>query len=164
MRKLLLALVGVAGILFCGPGVRGRLQDHGARRPPAAAGTRPRRSMQAALQAEKISGNVQVTNVPGAGGTIGLAQFVNQASGDPIAADRRRLCHGRRHPHQQVARHARPGDADRPPHRRVRCHRRARRFRHQGHRRPRRPSSRPIRARCPGAAVRPAASITSRPA
>ena len=41
------------------------------------------RSLQAALQDEKISGNVQVTNVPGAGGTIGLAQFVNQTSGDP---------------------------------------------------------------------------------
>ena len=41
------------------------------------------RSMQSALQDEKISGSVQVTNVPGAGGTIGLAQFVNQASGDP---------------------------------------------------------------------------------
>lgn len=41
------------------------------------------RSMQTALQDEKISGNVQVTNVPGAGGTIGLAQFVNQANGDP---------------------------------------------------------------------------------
>jgi putative tricarboxylic transport membrane protein len=41
------------------------------------------RSMQAALQDEGISGNVQVTNVPGAGGTIGLAQFVNQAQGDP---------------------------------------------------------------------------------
>lgn len=41
------------------------------------------RSMQAALQDEGISGNVQVVNVPGAGGTIGLAQFVNQASGDP---------------------------------------------------------------------------------
>lgn len=41
------------------------------------------RSMQAALQDEKISGNVQVNNVPGAGGTIGLAQFVNQAEGDP---------------------------------------------------------------------------------
>jgi putative tricarboxylic transport membrane protein len=41
------------------------------------------RSMQAALQDEKISGSVQVVNVPGAGGTIGLAQFVNQASGDP---------------------------------------------------------------------------------
>lgn len=43
------------------------------------------RSMQEALQAEGISGNVQVTNVPGAGGTIGLAQFVNQAAGNPDA-------------------------------------------------------------------------------
>ena len=41
------------------------------------------RSMQTVLQDEGISGNVQVTNVPGAGGTIGLAQFVNQAKGDP---------------------------------------------------------------------------------
>lgn len=41
------------------------------------------RSMQSALQDEGISPSVQVTNVPGAGGTIGLAQFVNQASGDP---------------------------------------------------------------------------------
>lgn len=41
------------------------------------------RSMQSALQDEKISDSVQVTNVPGAGGTIGLAQFVNQSSGDP---------------------------------------------------------------------------------
>lgn len=43
------------------------------------------RSMQEALQAEGISGNVQVTNVPGAGGTIGLAQFVNQENGNPNA-------------------------------------------------------------------------------
>ncbi len=41
------------------------------------------RTMQTLLQQEGISGNVQVTNVPGAGGTIGLAQFVNQAKGDP---------------------------------------------------------------------------------
>ncbi|MBE7183124.1 MAG: tripartite tricarboxylate transporter substrate binding protein [Methylobacterium mesophilicum] len=41
------------------------------------------RSMQSALQDEGISQSVQVTNVPGAGGTIGLAQFVNQANGDP---------------------------------------------------------------------------------
>jgi putative tricarboxylic transport membrane protein len=40
------------------------------------------RSMQQALQEEKIVGNVQVVNVPGAGGTIGLAQFVNSNSGD----------------------------------------------------------------------------------
>lgn len=41
------------------------------------------RSMQSAAQDEGISPNVQVNNVPGAGGTIGLAQFVNQANGDP---------------------------------------------------------------------------------
>ena len=40
------------------------------------------RTMQTLLQQEGISGNVQVTNVPGAGGTIGLAQFVNQSNGD----------------------------------------------------------------------------------
>ena len=43
------------------------------------------RSMQEALQADGISGNVQVTNVPGAGGTIGLAQFVNESNGNPNA-------------------------------------------------------------------------------
>ncbi len=43
------------------------------------------RTMQSVLQDEGIAGNVQVTNVPGAGGTIGLAQFVNQAKGDPSA-------------------------------------------------------------------------------
>jgi putative tricarboxylic transport membrane protein len=41
------------------------------------------RSMQAVLQEAGIVSNVQVTNVPGAGGTIGLAQFVNGAKGDP---------------------------------------------------------------------------------
>lgn len=43
------------------------------------------RAMQEAMQAESISGNVQVTNVPGAGGTIGLAQFVNQYNANPNA-------------------------------------------------------------------------------
>lgn len=41
------------------------------------------RAMQQTLQGEKIVPNVQVLNVPGAGGTIGLAQFVNSAKGDP---------------------------------------------------------------------------------
>ena len=41
------------------------------------------RTMQTVLQDEKIADSVQVNNVPGAGGTIGLAQFVNQAKGDP---------------------------------------------------------------------------------
>jgi putative tricarboxylic transport membrane protein len=43
------------------------------------------RAMQAALQDENIADSVQVMNVPGAGGTIGLAQFATQSSGDPSA-------------------------------------------------------------------------------
>jgi len=41
------------------------------------------RSMQQALVASGAAKSVQVTNVPGAGGTIGLAQFANSAKGDP---------------------------------------------------------------------------------
>ncbi len=43
------------------------------------------RSLQTVMQKEGISGNVQVQNVPGAGGTIGLAQFASQNSGNPNA-------------------------------------------------------------------------------
>ncbi|MFN3320369.1 C4-dicarboxylate ABC transporter substrate-binding protein [Rhizobium sp. TH135] len=43
------------------------------------------RSLQAVMQSEGISGNVQVVNVPGAGGTIGLAQFASQQKGNPNA-------------------------------------------------------------------------------
>lgn len=39
------------------------------------------RALQQALRIEKLSSNVQVTNVPGAGGTIGLAQFVTTKKG-----------------------------------------------------------------------------------
>lgn len=41
------------------------------------------RTMQAVLRDEGIAESVQVVNVPGAGGTIGLAQFVNQARSNP---------------------------------------------------------------------------------
>jgi putative tricarboxylic transport membrane protein len=40
------------------------------------------RAMQQALVAEKLVRSVQVTNVAGAGGSVGLAQFVNAAKGD----------------------------------------------------------------------------------
>jgi putative tricarboxylic transport membrane protein len=40
------------------------------------------RTMQEVMGAEGIGGNVQVQNVPGAGGTVGLAQFVSMAGGD----------------------------------------------------------------------------------
>ena len=40
------------------------------------------RSIQQALVAEKLVKSAQVVNVAGAGGTVGLAQFVNNAKGD----------------------------------------------------------------------------------
>jgi putative tricarboxylic transport membrane protein len=40
------------------------------------------RSMQQALMESGAAKSVQVTNIPGAGGTIGIAQFVNGAKGD----------------------------------------------------------------------------------
>src|SRR5215211_4379154 len=40
------------------------------------------RSMQQAMVAEKIARSVQVTNVAGAGGAIGIAQFINGSKND----------------------------------------------------------------------------------
>lgn len=41
------------------------------------------RVMQQVMTAERLARSAQVINVPGAGGTIGLAQFVNGYNGDP---------------------------------------------------------------------------------
>ena len=41
------------------------------------------RAMQEVMQAEGIAASVEVVNVPGAGGTVGLAQFAAEAAGDP---------------------------------------------------------------------------------
>lgn len=81
MRKLLWAVAGVAMILAG----QAWAADYKILAPAAPGGgwDQTARSMQTALQDEKISSSVQVSNVPGAGGTIGLAQFVNQAKGDP---------------------------------------------------------------------------------
>jgi putative tricarboxylic transport membrane protein len=43
------------------------------------------RNLAAAMQSEKLVSSVQFDNKGGAGGTIGLAQFVNSAKGDPNA-------------------------------------------------------------------------------
>ncbi len=40
------------------------------------------RTMQEVMQAEGIAASVEVINVPGAGGTVGLAQFASQSAGD----------------------------------------------------------------------------------
>jgi putative tricarboxylic transport membrane protein len=41
------------------------------------------RGTQEVLNAEKLAGGIQVVNVPGAGGTVGLAQFINYRERDP---------------------------------------------------------------------------------
>lgn len=41
------------------------------------------RAMKEVMQAEGIAASVQVQNVPGAGGTVGLAQFASTGAGDP---------------------------------------------------------------------------------
>jgi len=43
------------------------------------------RALGAAMQAAKVAQSVQFENKGGAAGTIGLAQFVNSAKGDPNA-------------------------------------------------------------------------------
>ncbi|KKB06724.1 C4-dicarboxylate ABC transporter substrate-binding protein [Devosia geojensis] len=80
MNKLLLAALvtgALAQPVFA--------QDYTIMAPAAPGGgwDQTARTIQQVLQDEGIAGNVQVTNVPGAGGTIGLAQFVNQAQGNP---------------------------------------------------------------------------------
>ena len=50
---------------------------------PGGGGDSAARSIQQVLTQTGLAKSVQVTNVTGAGGTIGLAQFVNNAKGDP---------------------------------------------------------------------------------
>jgi putative tricarboxylic transport membrane protein len=82
MKQLALATL-VAGALAA-PGLAA---DYTIMAPAAPGGgwDQTARTMQAAMQEAGVSENVQVTNVPGAGGTIGLAQFVNQSKGDAEA-------------------------------------------------------------------------------
>ena len=81
MRRMFLAAVAL-GSLLAGAA---QAEDYKIMAPAAPGGgwDQTARSMQTALQDSGVSPSVQVTNVPGAGGTIGLAQFVNQANGDP---------------------------------------------------------------------------------
>jgi putative tricarboxylic transport membrane protein len=80
MQKLLAAIL--AGSLMAAPAFAA---DYSIMAPAAPGGgwDQTARTMQAVLTETGISNDVQVTNVPGAGGTIGLAQFVNQSKGNP---------------------------------------------------------------------------------
>jgi putative tricarboxylic transport membrane protein len=82
MRKMLLAFAAAGAMVLSGQALGA---DYKIMAPAAPGGgwDQTARTIQTALQDEKISGSVQVVNVPGAGGTIGLAQFANSAKGDP---------------------------------------------------------------------------------
>ncbi|KKB09110.1 Bug family tripartite tricarboxylate transporter substrate binding protein [Devosia chinhatensis] len=82
MNKLLLAAL-VSGALS----VSAYAADYNIIAPAAPGGgwDQTARTMQEALVSSGVSSNVQVVNVPGAGGTIGLAQFATQESGNPNA-------------------------------------------------------------------------------
>ena len=116
MRRFILALTSVAALAMAGSA---SAEDYKVLAPAAPGGgwDQTARTMQSALQDEKISGSVQVINVPGAGGTIGLAPVREPEQGRPEPAHRRWLCHGRRYPDQQIAGHTRRHHADCTPHR-----------------------------------------------
>jgi putative tricarboxylic transport membrane protein len=82
MRRLLLATLAAAALAG-----QAFAADYTIMAPAAPGGgwDQTARTMQAVLQEAGISEDVQVTNVPGAGGTIGLAQFANQSQGNPEA-------------------------------------------------------------------------------
>ena len=77
------------------------------------------RAVQAALKDSGAASATQVVNIAGAGGTIGLAQFVSSKKGRGQRADGDRHDHAGRHPDQQVAGDAAIRDTDRAPRRRV---------------------------------------------
>ena len=95
------------------------------------------RSTQEVLVGEKLAASVQVINVPGAGGTVGLAGFAN-AEGARSGAPRRRPRPRRRDLHQQGPGRPRPGDAARAPAGRVPAALRGRELADQDRQRPRR--------------------------
>ena len=101
-----------------GPG--GRLQDSSCPAAPGGGWDQLGRAVGQSMQGAKLAERVQVVNVGGRGGTIGLAQLINSNKGDR----QRLMVTGKGMVsavlHQQVAGHADPGDADRAADRRVR--------------------------------------------
>lgn len=85
-RRLFIASTGIAALLAAVPSLAAA-QDIGNLDlfVPAAPGggwDQTARVMDAVLRSEGLIGNSRITNVGGAGGTIGLPQFVNQHDGD----------------------------------------------------------------------------------
>jgi putative tricarboxylic transport membrane protein len=85
IRNALLAVTGLALLgALAGPAVSQQPLELKIMAPanPGGGWDQTARSMQQALVAAGIAKSVQVTNVGGAGGSVGIAQFVNGAKGD----------------------------------------------------------------------------------
>ena len=122
----------------------------------AAAGTRPAARCRGAPEADMV-GSAAVTNVGGAGGTIGLAKLATRRTQHPDGDGAR---HGRRGRDQRLEDPDRRHDARRAAHRRAAGPRGPRRIAVRDRRRPRRATSR-IGRRSPSPAARRAARTTS---
>ncbi|UIJ70751.1 tripartite tricarboxylate transporter substrate binding protein [Aurantimonas sp. HBX-1] len=83
MLKRLLGAALIAGITATGALAQTESYAIIAPASPGGGWDQTARTMQTAMQEAGVAGDVQVVNVPGAGGTIGLAQFISQDSGDP---------------------------------------------------------------------------------
>ena len=83
MGRTILKHAILAGLFTAALAVPALANDYTILAPAAPGGgwDQTARTMQEVLQAEGISDSVQVQNVPGAGGTVGLAQFASSATG-----------------------------------------------------------------------------------
>jgi putative tricarboxylic transport membrane protein len=82
MRPVTLAAAALAAALAVSPACAQMELKIMAPAAPGGGWDQTARSMQQALVAEKLVRSAQVTNVAGAGGSVGLAQFVTGAKGD----------------------------------------------------------------------------------
>ena len=115
------------------------------------------RAFQPASRDEKLDDGIEVFNVEGAGGTLGLSAARLQVRGRPLPADDDRAGHARRDRDQPLRRPARPHDADRHDDHRDRGDRRADEVALPVAEGPDRRPSRATPARSAGPAARPAA-------
>jgi putative tricarboxylic transport membrane protein len=84
MKTFLMAAL-VAGLFVGTASAQTKAYEIMAPAAPGGGWDQTARAMQDALQTEKIASSVQVVNVPGAAGTIGLAQFASNSAGNPDA-------------------------------------------------------------------------------
>src|SRR5262245_56843563 len=82
-RAVRSGLMGVAVTALCATGAFAQMElKIMAPAAPGGGWDQTARSIQQALVASGAAKSAQVVNVPGAGGTVGLAQFVNGSKGD----------------------------------------------------------------------------------